>query len=635
MSIHAEKEVNKIDLLAQEMYGQLPAQVRAFLPVDSHNFLTEVDVLRDLIQIIQPKIIIEVGSWKGHSAIKMAETLHNLNLYSSRVLCVDTWLGSLEHLQNENWRKELYLEHGYPTLYEKFLNNVIHSGWANYIIPFPMISEMAATFFHQRQIKADLIYIDAAHDYKSVTNDLHNFYALLNPDGIIFGDDFPYPPTGEAVRDFAIANDLSLMVQGRKFILFRDDQLSKFSQQSHWNVVLEANSSKSKAIQLLPISQSEVIKTNNEELIFSEETLEEVYVFEVNSEEPKESVVGTHSNIIETACFAPASANVSVFGSSTYTPRPIYCARLPWALIFLPCSLVISQFSRYWKDSLYLAQFKDFPQIIQEKQEILLLKMKKNVTSRIISDPTILLTFQGHNNYYHWHTNILPIACSLKNKINSGKFHVISNWLNEWQRISLSILGIDLSLIEQVGQSTTILCRSLIYSSYISGIGFELPPSIKYMFDQLKYYCFENTIETLNNCPELIFISREDVVSKRRSLLNEAEVWNALEPLGFVKVTPGSLSYDQQIQTFAKAKIIVAQHGAGLTNIGFAPSSCKVIEIFSANYINHCFWRLTQVLGNQYAYVIAEVEEKYKHLDPHLVKFSVPVDAVVNAVSHV
>ncbi|MFM6418929.1 hypothetical protein, partial [Planktothrix sp.] len=88
--------------------------------MDSHNFLTEVDVLRDLIQIIQPKIIIEVGSWKGHSAIKMAETLHNLNLYSSRVLCVDTWLGSLEHWQNENWRKELYLEHGYPTLYEKF-----------------------------------------------------------------------------------------------------------------------------------------------------------------------------------------------------------------------------------------------------------------------------------------------------------------------------------------------------------------------------------------------------------------------------------------------------------------------------------------------------------------------------------
>lgn len=632
MIIDPENEVNEIDLLAQEIYGELPTQVRAFLPVDSHNFLSEVDVFRDLIQIIQPKIIIEVGSWKGHSAIKTAETLHNLNLYSSRVLCVDTWLGSLEHWQNENWRKELYLEHGYPTLYQRFLNNVIHSGLAKYIIPFPMIAEMAATFFQQRQIKADLIYIDAAHDYKSVTNDLHNFYALLNPDGIVFGDNFPYPPTGDAVRDFAIDKDLGLMVQGRKFILFRDDQLSKFSQQSSWNLVLEANSSKSKAIQLLPISQSEIINTNNEELIFSEEALEKIYVFEVNSDESKESVMGTHSNIIEPACFAPASANVSVFGSSTYTPRPIYFARLPWALMFFPCSLVISQWSRYWKDSLYLAPFKNFPQIIQEKQEILLLKMKKNVTSRIISDTTILLTFHGYNNYYHWHTNILPIAFYLKDKINSGKFHVISHLLNEWQRISLSMLGIDLSVIEQVGQST-ILCRSLIYSSYLSGIAFQLPQSIKYVFERLKNCCSDK-IKTLNDSPELIFISREDA-SNRRSLLNEAEVFNALEPRGFVKVTPGSLSYEQQIQTFAKAKVIVAQHGAGLTNMGFAPSSCKVIEILSENYINSCFWRLTQVLGNEYAYVIAEVEEKYKDLNPHLAKFSVPVDAVVNAVSHV
>lgn len=632
MIIDGENEVNEIDLLAQEIYGQLPTQVRPFSPVDSHNFLSEFDVVRDIIEIIKPQIIMEVGSWKGHTAIKTAETLHNLNLHSSRVLCVDTWLGNLEHWQNEHWRKELYLEHGYPTLYQRFLNNVIHSGLAKYIIPFPMIAEMAATFFQQRQIKADLIYIDAAHDYKSVTNDLHNFYALLNPDGIMFGDNFPYPPTGEAVRDFAIDKDLGLMVQGRKFILFRDDQLGKFSQQSHWNLVLEANSSKSKAIPLLPISQSEVINTNNEELIFSEEALEKIYVFEVNSDEPKESVMGTHSNIIESACFAPASANVSVFSSSAYTPCPIYFARLPWALIFLPCSLVISQFSRYWKDSLYLVPFIGLSQTIHKEQEILLLK--ENVKSRIINAPTILLTLNSHDNFYHWHINVLPLAFSLKEKINSGKFKVISHVFNDWQKISLSMLGIDISVIEQAGQQT-ILCRSLIYSSYLSGdISFQPPQSIKSVFDWMKNYCCENITNQLNDSPELIFISREDAPN-RRSLLNEAEVFNALEPRGFVKVTPGSLSYEQQIQTFAKAKVIVAQHGAGLTNIGFAPSSCKVIEILSENYINHCFWRLTQVLGNQYAYVIAEVEEKYKDLDPHLVKFSVPVDAVVNAVSHV
>ena len=40
MIIDPENEVNEIDLLAQEIYGELPTQVRAFLPVDSHNFLS-------------------------------------------------------------------------------------------------------------------------------------------------------------------------------------------------------------------------------------------------------------------------------------------------------------------------------------------------------------------------------------------------------------------------------------------------------------------------------------------------------------------------------------------------------------------------------------------------------------------
>ena len=61
---------------------------------------------------------------------------------------------------------------------------------------------------------------------------------------MIFGDDFPYPPTGEAARDFAKSKGLGLMVKGKKYILFRDDQFSKFSQESNLTLVLEANSLK-------------------------------------------------------------------------------------------------------------------------------------------------------------------------------------------------------------------------------------------------------------------------------------------------------------------------------------------------------------------------------------------------------
>lgn len=618
------------EMLAQQIYGELPTKTfLPVVPVDNQGFLGDTDCFRILIETIRPQVIIEVGSWKGHSAILMARNLDDLKLHSSRILCVDTWLGSLEHWEKEAWRKELYLKHGYPSLYERFLSNVINSGFKDYIIPFPMTTATAAAFFAKRQIKADLIYIDAAHDYESVKNDMQNFYPLLSQDGIIFGDNFPYPPTGNAIRDFAISKNLGVIVQGRKCVLFRDDQFSKFDNHKSFTLALEPKSLTEKLIKLLPIDSSEVTLVNSEEQVFNMAVAEKIYMYKPQSGENETNVLGK-DNIIKKACFPINYANESNFSKITYTPKPTYLARLPWTLLLAPNPLAISQFRGYWQDSLSLNTLPAIPQITGKEEEVLMLR--GNVAPRVINEPTILLTNGSKNNYYHWHINMLPIACSSKQKINSGKFRVISHYLNKWQKRSLQLLGVDLLAIEQV-DGEILLCRSLIYSSCLSKISFLLPKNIKSTFESVKNCFWENVESPLKQSPELIFISRED--TGRRKLLNESEVFNALESLGFVKVNPGSLSYDQQIQTFANAKVIVGQHGAGLTNIGFAPSDCKVIEILSENYINICYWRLTQVLDHKYAYIVAKVDEAQKHLQYHQTECNVSVDAVINGVSKI
>lgn len=236
-------KVNPVDLLAKEIYDRdLPIQTESFLPFDKQSFLSGPHILAEIINVLLPKVIIEVGSWKGHSAIKMAEVLNSLDLVSSRIICIDTWLGSLENWSNKEMIKELYLRNGYPTLYEKFLNNVILSGFGNYILPLPMMSKNGATFLKSKKIKGDLIYIDAGHDYESVTNDLNDFYPLLNHNGIMFGDDFPCPSTAQAARDFAISKNMGLMVRDRKYILFRNDQKSLFSNiLSNWKIEIDTN----------------------------------------------------------------------------------------------------------------------------------------------------------------------------------------------------------------------------------------------------------------------------------------------------------------------------------------------------------------------------------------------------------
>ena len=50
--------------------------------------------LNAILQRTRPRFIVEVGSWKGLSAIAMGHWLKSDNTSCATVLCVDTWLGT-------------------------------------------------------------------------------------------------------------------------------------------------------------------------------------------------------------------------------------------------------------------------------------------------------------------------------------------------------------------------------------------------------------------------------------------------------------------------------------------------------------------------------------------------------------
>jgi capsular polysaccharide biosynthesis protein len=107
-----------------------------------------------------------------------------------------------------------------------------------------------------------------------------------------------------------------------------------------------------------------------------------------------------------------------------------------------------------------------------------------------------------------------------------------------------------------------------------------------------------------------IYISRE-----RRGhgkISNENELFRELALIGFEKVVPEALSFDEQIATFQQAEWIIGAHGAGLTNVIFSQPGCKLIEIRNPTYDanetyqargGNIFWRLSEFLGlDYYAY---------------------------------
>jgi predicted O-methyltransferase YrrM len=151
--------------------------------------------------------IIEVGTWKGLSAITMANIARECNV-NVQIICIDTWLGAPEFwtwgLHDHSRGVSLKRKNGYPQVYFTFLKNVVDNGHTGTIVPFPISSNEAAEVLKYHGIKADIIYVDGSHEYEAVKNDMGRFWELLNDGGVMFGDDYMnnWPGVVQAVNEF-------------------------------------------------------------------------------------------------------------------------------------------------------------------------------------------------------------------------------------------------------------------------------------------------------------------------------------------------------------------------------------------------------------------------------------------------
>ncbi|WP_459935735.1 class I SAM-dependent methyltransferase [Desulfonatronum parangueonense] len=184
--------------------------------------LREEELIRKVLELSSPKLIIEVGSWKGDSASVMARFFKD-NCIDGAIICVDTWLGGVEHINNDHtsWGIMNYLKFGYSTLYFHFLANMMHAGIHQYIIPFPNTSLNSSRYMVKKSILADMVYVDASHEEDDVYADLNSYWDLLKPGGLMLGDDWHVDWYGVicAVNRFSKEKCLVIQSCGEKWFL--------------------------------------------------------------------------------------------------------------------------------------------------------------------------------------------------------------------------------------------------------------------------------------------------------------------------------------------------------------------------------------------------------------------------------
>lgn len=173
--------------------GEIPG-----IKEDLQGWNSTAPIFARLIEKVRPKVIIEIGGWKGASTVHMVKTSQDLGLETT-IFTVDFWQDPILHTADsripKSWAGEI-------SAYQQFLYNV----WANMcdgqVIPIRTWSPHAAPLLDAWGAKADLIYVDGDHTYEGCLRDLALYWPLLARGGVMFGDDIMEPGVRKAVTQF-------------------------------------------------------------------------------------------------------------------------------------------------------------------------------------------------------------------------------------------------------------------------------------------------------------------------------------------------------------------------------------------------------------------------------------------------
>lgn len=166
------------------------------------------DVIGSLIRSVRPKVILEVGVFRGSTTIAVAKLLDSMtqrgaaDLADSYIISMDSWLLDLRFAWNApdsgrdtttKYFRNLEVGGG-SLMYWQFLANVRNSNTTHRIIPMQTASANGAVALIAHRLRPDMIYIDASHANPDVFIDYENFYTILAPGGALAFDDISVVP---------------------------------------------------------------------------------------------------------------------------------------------------------------------------------------------------------------------------------------------------------------------------------------------------------------------------------------------------------------------------------------------------------------------------------------------------------
>jgi len=184
-------------------------------PKQGGSPITDWQLLREQFKLNKPKIIAEIGVFRGDNVIRMGKILDELQqsgvsgLEDSFIVCIDSWLLDLEFVYSaEHTLKQQHTDYfsdvrvaGHMMMYFLFLNNIIGQQIQHRVVPLPSASTNAIFALISHQVYLDFVYLDASHANPDVFLDIVSVWAMLNSGGVLVCDDYSLIPAVQTAVD--------------------------------------------------------------------------------------------------------------------------------------------------------------------------------------------------------------------------------------------------------------------------------------------------------------------------------------------------------------------------------------------------------------------------------------------------
>lgn len=302
------------------------------------------------------------------------------------------------------------------------------------------------------------------------------------------------------------------------------------------------------------------------------------------------------------ACEAQKPHNVAqvadqICAKDDYVHRELFLASIPQGRLLGPGGVMITPDNRIVEESAWAGDGW-----LEKDRAVVSLSLPR--TERLAGQYFTIATFDSEG-YAHWVLDALPRLSLLAYLPDTNLKIIVSKPLKSWQKESLSVLSIDLNNVITLNDRYLEL-DVLHLPSYIGQPGTSHPFACSWLRKSF-------VAGTQGHGPRRrLYITRR---LARRHVTNESELEPILKRYGFEVVEAEKLSFAEQVRLFGQAEAIVGAHGAGLTNIVFAPATCMVFELFAETCVRAMYYQLAGVIGQSYWYLKGTALPNRQHND--------------------